>query len=178
MKDTIQSSKNDMAGNLSFFLTFFTLAWIVYLFPEVINNFFPISTAKWLLAASAFSVSLFENNKKDKTKELGFGDFGIGLGLVIIYIGFVGSFDWYIYKIVMFILAILGFYGTYRGIFTRVIEVFVYQEEKEARKSISSQDGLSEESSSLSTRIFRVVLNIFELLAALATIFEFVGISF
>lgn len=160
----------DTAGNLSMFLTFFTLSWIVYLFPEVINNFFSLTIAKWLLVASAFSISLFENNR-DGSKKLGFADFGIGLGMVIIFIGFVNSFEFIIYKILMLIIfAFFGLFGMYRGICIPIAEALFYNKNQLSIKNNTVP--------SLSVKTLNIILNIIELIAAVVTILTFAGISF
>lgn len=178
MKNENQNSVVDSAGNLSIFLTFFTLAWIIYLFPEVINNFFPITISKWLLVASAFSMTLFENNK-DESKSLGLSDFGVGLGMVIIFIGFVNSFDGIIYKIIMLsFFAFFGCFGMYRGICTPIVEALFHNKQHLFAKTNSTETTIIKDYEPLSIKIFNIVLKIFELGAAVATILTFVGVAF
>lgn len=183
-----KNSVVNSAENLSMFLTFFTLSWIIYLFPEVISNFFPTAIAKLLLAASAFSLSLFENDNsgskkdeknKDESINLGIADFGVGLGMFIIFVGFINSFDSLIYKLIMLtIFAFFGCFGMYRGLCIPIVKALFHNEQQIIEDTKSSESSIIKEPYTLSTKIFNIILNIFELGAAIVTILTFSGVSF
>lgn len=174
------------AENLSMFLTFLTLAWIIYLFPEVINNFFPLAIAKLLLAMSAISMTLFEKDESKKliiteaeVKNIGIADFGLGLGMVIIFVGFINSFNWIIYKIIMLIFfGFFGFFGMYRGLCIPIVKALFHNKEEVNIDHIPLESGLRKEPHTLSVKIFNIIITFFELGAALVTILTFVGINF
>lgn len=153
-------NKKDLATNISMFLTFFTLAWIIYLFPELVNNWHSTTIAIWLLAFSTSSLSLLGT---EVTKD-SFGDFGVGLSLVILFIGFANSFNNILYKIFMLIVMMFGLFGTYKGIFGGIINIISRKKSNEIDK---------ENKEKVNTMTLNFVLYVVEFFAGIATILEF-----
>lgn len=95
---------NDMATNFAMFMTFFTIAWVIYLFPDIIFNFYPSIFAKILLAISFSSLTLFDDKSEDSNGV--WGDFGVGVGALVIFIGFIHSSHWLI-RIISWVVGFL-----------------------------------------------------------------------
>lgn len=158
----------NMAGNFSLFLTFFTLSWIIFSFPSTLNPSINVFVAKILLILSSFSISLFDD--KSGVSKTVFSDVSIGFGLVILFISFINSYGNIFYKIFLYIILFFGLFGTYRGIFIPVSN-FIFT------KSNNINETLEEHSIKPSFKYSQIILNILEILAALVTVLQFIGIE-
>ncbi|MGG5309924.1 hypothetical protein [Enterococcus sp. DIV1304_2] len=159
-----------LAGNFSFFLTFFSLAWIVYLFPNTIVPQYSVLIAKILLIISSFSVSLFDD--KTKVTKNTFSDISIGFGFVLIFISFINPSYNIAFKIILYIILFFGLFGTYRGIFIPISQYILAK----SSKTTTSEKKPSNHSINNSFKFLQFFLNILEILAALVTVLQFAGI--
>lgn len=162
--------KNDKYNNSALFITFLTLAWIVFLFPESVGNFYPEFIAKFLVIVGTLFISTFGN---EETKQL-YGNLGVGLGFLIIWVAFVNDLpnNW-LFRIPFFLFfGMFGLFGTYQALIAKISNLV------KCGKELNNYENNEKISYNSKHVLFKIIIQIVEVLAALATILQFVGIEF
>ena len=168
--DVKKQSDNATAFGIS--AVFFVAAWMIYLFPETILNFYPETISKLLLAFSFLWLVNFDNNKVDNINGY-LGDLGIGLGSLIFFISFVNvDSAWninifrFFYKIFIWIFFIIGVFGTSSGIYKAFSEVAIAKDNKK-----------QENTNNIYQQLLELTLKILQVIIAIYTIIEFTGLN-
>lgn len=169
--DVKKQSDNATAFGIS--AVFFVAAWMIYLFPETILNFYPETISKLLLAFSFLWLVNFDNNRVDGINGH-LSDLGIGLGSLIIFISFVNvDSAWNIniflrlfYKTFIWIFFIIGVFGTSSGIYKAFSEVAIAKDNKKQEKT-----------NNIYQQLLDLTLKILQVIIAIYTIIEFTGLN-
>ena len=161
--DVKKQSDNATAFGIS--AVFFVAAWMIYLFPETILNFYPETISKLLLAFSFLWLVNFDNNKVDGINGY-FGDLGIGLGSLIIFISFVNVDSASNINIFLWIFFIIGVFGTSSGIYKAFSEVAIAKDNKKQEKT-----------NNIYQQLLELTLKILQVIIAIYTIIEFTGLN-
>ncbi|CYV08532.1 Uncharacterised protein [Streptococcus suis] len=170
MKEFNQSNSENKLSNFALFITFLTLAWSVYLFPDIIGDISDnILIAKILLIIGVFFISTFGNeNSKDLYENL-----GVGLGFVIIWLAFYADLpmNWYFRMPFFIIFGMFGCFGVYQAIIRQSIQLYNLYTSK------TPTYGKTLHSKNRKFITGKFVIQLIEVLAALATILQFIGIE-
>lgn len=157
--------QSDNATSFGISAVFFVAAWMIYLFPETILNFYPETISKLLLAFSFLWLVNFDNNKVDDINGY-FGDLGIGLGSLIIFISFVNVDSASNINIFLWIFFIIGVFGTSSGIYKAFSEVAIAKDNKKQEKT-----------NNIYQQLLELTLKILQVIIAIYTIIEFTGLN-
>lgn len=158
--------KNIISG-IALFFTFLTLAWIVFLFPETIASFYNVLIAKVLLIVGILFISTFGDEKS----KVFYGNFGVGLGFIVIYLAFFQELPniWYFRLPFFLFFAMFGLFGVYQSLISKLRNAFrknediTNEENRKFRVDVSS--------------LVQILVYMVEFLAALVTILQFIGIK-
>lgn len=168
-----KKEKNEDISSFALFLTFLIASFLLHYFPQLLNNVSWVNRAsKLLLIFGIFFIATIKSG--DEKKEKSYGDFGVGLGILVTYIAFINSFENIVYKFFMLFLLIFGLFGTISGLYKPF-------KEKIDSKNSRYKDNIDTEEHPFFYVSFNVMISFLiralETLAALVAILEFTGIQ-